>query len=293
VEWDICEEFDPHAVVEDDEFSDYGDEPYAWLPANKNISQRFTGLDAAPLLTREMWRDDLLSIYGQCDSHQGHKTPHFTQAIDQFLYEQFGFNLQSVADQEGLEPSEKEWKQDAVLFLQDGSLPIDKVYKHPIVNFLGQLFRSAADSEVLDWDLSSSRPGCLRQELVRNVDIVKGTVTAGRSDSHTLYAINPVVKNVEPTAGWTVAVGCPSSALLCVRILSAGLTVDDLVRCLVKRGIPFSTLARDSDPPYSQLPSRMLQPPPYFCGLGVRYPGYKFDAADYMAYEAARDAFFA
>ena len=93
-EWDICEEFDPEARLEDEDESDYGDSPYAWLRAEDDGKElqmaphRFTDKDPVCLRHEDAWRKDLFSVFGQGNSHGGRDTStEYICPLEQILYE--------------------------------------------------------------------------------------------------------------------------------------------------------------------------------------------------------------
>jgi hypothetical protein len=163
------------------------------------------------------------------------------------------------------------------------------MYKHPIIDFLGKLCSTAAGfSEVLSWDLSSSNQSSLCNELGHNgVTIVKWT----SAQNGVIYVIDHghTLSNTE-NIGWRLAVGSSSSALLCAQSLSSS-HINDISRCLIRRGIQFWTLAPHSVLEH-QAHSPWVLPAQSSINFIIQNHGHKFDATDYVAYEAARDSFF-
>jgi hypothetical protein len=209
----------------------------------------------------------------------------FTETLDQILYGRFGFNLELGIGYDD-EPSNEEWRKDAVLLLQDGSSSVHRMHKRSIVDFLRKLCSGAADapSEVLSWDLSASNRSFLRKELGHGVTISKVTTASG-----VIYVIH-TSPNKENTR-WKLAVDSPSSALLCVRSLSESPScINDVVRRFMRKGISFRTFSPRAVIVDHNSWSNTPLPP--IC-LNIRESGYKPNATDYATYKAARESFLA
>ena len=138
----------------------------------------------------------------------------------------------------------------------------------------------------MSWDLSSTHTHSLRHESLNGLgDIEKWLL--GEDTIFLIRTTSHAVNSME----WKLAIRNPASALQCIRWLSS-LSINEVLRLLVRRGIPFNTflpspalIAQGSS---SKSTLRGRAP----ASLGITRPcGYRFDAADYVAYEAVRDNF--
>jgi hypothetical protein len=299
-EWDICHEFSPTAQVDDTD--PFGNDVYEYeedgeitasdlVPAPPTLST----VQRAPSI--ETTRQDILTMFGRGDSHTTAAAPKFPATLDHQLFQRLGFDWEPIGDP--VEPvSPTEW--DRVLhILQDRDSPVDEVFKGPIARFVTTLLETTAgEFPALSWDLHSSSPSCLRDRIgykltidsrvvkvleSRHRDAISGPKEKDASIEETRYLLRPQSHTDENSVDWLLVVASPTAALQCVRFCATN--VADTARFCIQRGIPFKTFA--------QLQPQPAQP--HFrrprITLGVRYPGYQPDAADYAAYEAARDFF--
>jgi hypothetical protein len=131
----------------------------------------------------------------------------------------------------------------------------------------------------MPWDLSSSShfPLHERQDHYRTIEL-KDMVGNTAKKLYFIYATK-ATKGID----WLLAVDSPVTAIQCLRSCR---DITEAVRYLMGQGIPFNTL----NPCHTFSPP-LTGPPPPPISLGVRPIGYQPDAADYAAYEAARDHF--
>lgn len=313
-EWDICEEFDlsvPAGIDADAEF--YGDSPPQmrnyYLPTMNELPpvednvpmadvegvedgeldgpmpSNFT--ETAPVTepSIDYWREELFSMYGQQDYNDGdvYQSPiQFTESLDMILYERFGFDWDLDLGDSGSVPSAGEWKKDCALVVQDAVSWVNDDYKRPIINFLRSLLGEPMDRLTgMSWDLRSTSHTPLRDIIGQYFEVVQQVV-----DENVVFFIRPNSRT-PADAEWDLAVHDPAAALQCIR--SSSSNICDVARRLLKTGVPFNTFILSPLPPAVALPPSLPSTP--FPGLGVRFPGYKPDAADYISYQAQLGSF--
>jgi hypothetical protein len=243
-------------------------------------------------------REDILTMFGRGDSHTAASAPKFTTTLDDYLFQYLGFDWEPNGHPE--EPmSPMEWAR-ILNILQVSNSPVDEVFKGPIARFVTALLETTeGEFPTISWDLSFSSPLCLQDrmgyklaidpqvvEVLESVCQCHNTISGLKKkdpSKETMYVLRPQSHASENSIDWLLVIASPTAALQCIRSCTSN--VADTARFCIQRGILFKILA--------QLQHRPPQPPfpPPHITLGTRCLGYRPDAADYSAYEAAQDRF--
>jgi hypothetical protein len=294
-EWDICEEFDPTAQIDDadpfgNDVTEY--EELGEIPENNPPSiTTATAMPAPTNPTMEATRQDIFAMFGREDSHSAAASPTFVGTLDYQLYLRFGFDCEGTQ-----QPIPSDWNKTRNI-LQDLQSGVQDVYKAAIAEFVVSLLDQSVDNmPAISWDLSPTSSSFLRDRMGHYLSInaqVVEVLQSARSNiigepnttlQETTYLLRqPLHHSSDNSVDWLLAVASPAVALQCVRFCSTN--VADAARFCVQRGISFNTFARFLHPQsHPHVPHHRVT-------LGARPEGYVPDAADYAAYEAARTRF--
>jgi hypothetical protein len=286
-EWDICTEFDPSGSpeMEDDfvagnDFNGNEDDALASLPrvetplgppAYPPHSPNVPLGDIPP----NYWCDDLLNFYGSesCNESSLNVSP-----LDDNLFFWYGFDYTDTSF-DNIQPDTNKWEEVRKI-LVDRDAQVTSVLRAPIIEFVMQLLAQPQPPSLSGsiWDLSDSSPSSLRFHANPNIIVNPMDFNVGL-----LYSIEPVGHHQPSDEPWVLLVGSAAAAVQCLR-QSWGPSRREVARFLVERGIPFHTRLA------LEFPTHLYKPSPYI-GLGWRAQNYRPDAADYAAYEMARNAF--
>ena len=202
-----------------------------------------------------------------------------SESLEDYVYHHFGFHLDEnpytgVSSSVACTVKFYDWL-DVIRSIGCHQLSCSLMLRQPITEFLECLL--STDDPLRDvpakfWDLNTRNSACLNLAagLVR---IEPKTFLDGKK----LYLIHPVDTNRE--SPWVLAVNA-TTALECVR-RRLGPHTTDIADFLVTRGIPFSTLQRMTLTPGPHTPPR-----PTSSLLGTRPTNYRFDLADFSAYQS-------
>jgi hypothetical protein len=285
-EWDLCREFDSSAIAPidlDDE--DYDESEVRQMYGSG--SQLEDGELFEPTIAEservlaiqppEQWLQGFspqLSI-----SHSSESAPHLHSLSDTVL-SRYGFDWDpSNVGGHIKAPADEVWKKYGTNVLQDAVSYVNIEYKGPIANFVKSLLEyDLRDLPRLQWDLSPFSFFPLSD--VADHYFVRNQYESGGKLVYTL-SLQP---HIQDNSDWVLTVYSATTVLQCIR---ATRSMTDAARYLLKRGITFNTFL-----PRATLEARVsAHPPPDHIGLGERHEGYIPGAADYEAYENARDAF--
>jgi hypothetical protein len=289
-EWDLCREFDPDGVApididDDDDHQSELEEMYG------SRSQMEDGELAEPTLAAservldiqppEQWIQGIprtLSI-----SHSAESAPVFSESLLDIVSSRYGFDWDpSTVGGHIFEPIDAIWKKYGTIVLQDTTSPVNREYKGPISSFIKNLLEKDLMSlPRLHWDLFKMSWTPLRDRMddyfAVNQNDLEGKI---------VYTLTPQ-PHVENRCDWVLTVHSATTVLQCIR---SATSTSDAARYLLQRGVMFNTFLPRAILE-ARLPTRPCLTLPHHIGLGERREGYVPGAADYEAYENARDAF--
>jgi len=150
----------------------------------------------------------------------------------------------------------------------------------PIINFLVALLGSRQLYHEVPgkyWDLSAGN-----SETLTSFSPIHLRIEVKKFCDFTLCLLHS--RGQAPTTDWCITVELMTS-LKCI-CCCLGPSLIDVAEFLLKNGTPFRTLAPSSKLPLEQAPATS----PHLC-LGCRPHQYKFDLADFAAYETRRESF--
>ena len=289
-EWDLCSAFDPEAGSRDSfDDTDGPDYPEPFESGEIPYEPPLPFPEQPPSM--EAFRRDILSIFGPGNSHTTGGAPQFIGTLDQQLYRRFGFDCEPGVTSSYPLPLPDEW--DRVLFtLQDSMSQVDEPYRGAISHFVTELINANGDTLrriKLLWDLSASNPSPLSDRIghyftVERRDLAtiwKGGMVS-QPQTTSVYILRPGA-SVQANHDWLLTIASPSCVLQCLRSCTSNLVA--VARFCIQSGIAFNTWTSIASP---EISAGSSLPHPRI-GLGIRPRGYSPGAADYAAYEDARD----
>ena len=239
--------------------------------------------DALPASLYDLSKQDVLSQHPLTPSVQ---PPPQSHLIEDLIYYRYGYNLNETPYQ-GPSPAFakspnhfEDWSSICGAVGGKG-LSASQNGRAPITDFLVALLASKEpfhDVPGKYWDLS---PG--NSEPLKSFTPIHLRITIRKFQDGTLCLLQGLPSQGS-TTDWYIAVE-PMIALECIRHAS-GPSLIDVAQSLLREGIPFRTLS-----PLSELPKKIPSPTSSRQFLGYRPYKYKFDVADFAAYETFLESF--
>lgn len=286
-EWDLCREFDPGAVAPidmDDEYHEEEEEMYGSRPPMEDgeLAEPTLAASARVLAIQppEQWLQGFSTEFSI--SHSSESAP-LPDILTVTMLRRYGFDW-DPADVGGhiLAPNDVVWKKYGTNVLQDTASYVNIEYKGPIASFIKSLLENDLRSlPRLHWDLSPLSFFPLRDAFNRHFVFNQYDL-----DGKITYTLTPKPL-VQDNIDWVLTVCSATTVLQCIRCTSS---MSDAARLLLKRGVTFNTFLPRATLE-AQVPTRPCLTLLHHIGLGERREGYAPGAADYEAYESARDAF--
>jgi hypothetical protein len=268
-EWDVCTEFDPDSTI-DNEFDD-DDDDGMWpeeRPQTPAAPPQYPPSSPCP----PSYKDDLIAVFDHEVAHAG------TDNINllRWAYSRFGFVCAtSGTSYRRLEAVPPPWINICQAMAYD--LPqndVPSAIQAPLSDFVSTLLNDGHVPGLL-WDLNVGSAHFLgnKTRVIR--------VSPRHIDKQVLFFLEHIHSNHHP---FQLAVPDAATALQCLRE-SWGPHVEDIIRQLLRLGIPFTTRVPGPLPDGEVSSSR--EP----VVLGYREVGYRPDSVDYAEYETIRRAF--
>jgi hypothetical protein len=219
-------------------------------------------------------------------NHTSEAAPAFVEPLIDIISHRYGFDWDpNESGGHYLKPNKDSWKANAANILQDSKSLVHDEYMTPIVRFIAALLQHSVATlpPSMLWDLHPDAWHSLRNSfdfyyIFNRYDL----------EDKIVYTLTPR-PHLEDNGDWIIAFNSATTVLQCIR---ATRSMNDAVRYLLQRGVPFNTfLPRsilEARCPTRRYPTSSVD---RHIGLGERRTGYVPGAADYEAYEISRDEF--